>query len=180
MTAPALVYYSLTPTAPAAPPPPNPVALISSSIFSPTVPAFLGSGLIRPFVRDQKNDFANDNGVNVIKACVGQILGTFASDDSGSMQGELLWRPSFGSRLYLLKHKKGPLLIEASRHYVTDALAKWEPRVTNIRVTSAFFPSQLALFVDLIYDVIAKNVPGNQVIAPGVKQQVGIPMQGAA
>jgi phage baseplate assembly protein W len=172
--------YQLTPRAAPPPLPPSPIALISSNIYSPTVPAFLGSGLIHPFIRDQKNDFANDNGLNVIKSCVSEILGTFAADDSGVMQGELAWRPSFGSRIYLLKHKKGPLLIEASRHYATDALARWEPRVTNLRVTSAFFPSQLALYIDLIYDVISKNVPGNQVIFQGVAQRVGVPMQAAA
>jgi phage baseplate assembly protein W len=170
-----VTYALIPPTAPP-PPPPNPIAITSTSILGPTVPAFLGSGLVRPFVRDQKNDFANANGLSVIQSCVGQILGTKASDDTGLRSGELRWRPTFGSRLYLLQHRKGPQLPVMARVYVVDALAKWEPRVTNVRVTAAFFPSQYLLNIDLLYDVIAKNVPGNQVLFPNVAQQVAVPM----
>jgi phage baseplate assembly protein W len=170
------VTYQLTSPPAAAPLPPNPIALVSTSILGSTVPAFLGAGLVRPFTRDQKNDFANANGLPVIQACVGQILGTKASDDAGINNGEVPWRPTFGSRLYLLQHRKGPHLAQMARVYVVDALAKWEPRVTNVRVSSAFFPSQYLLQLDLLYDVIARNVPGNQVLFPGVQQQVAVPM----
>lgn len=170
------VSYALLPPPGAPPPPPNPIAITSTSILGPTVPAFLGAGLVRPFMRDQKNDWANDNGLPVIQSCVGQILGTKASDDTGANQGELAWRPTFGSRLYLLQHRKGPILAQMARVYVVDALSKWEPRVTNVRVTAAFFPSQYLLRIDLLYDVIARNVPGNQVLFPGVAQQVAVPM----
>lgn len=170
------VSYQLQAPPAAPPPPPNPIAITSTSILGPTIPAFLGAGLVCPFVRDQKNDFANDNGLNVIRSCVAQILGTKAADDTGTNQGELVWRPTFGSRLYLLQHRKGPILAQMARVYVVDALAKWETRVTNVRVTAAFFPSQYLLTVDLLYDVIARNVPGNQVLFPGVAQQVAVPM----
>jgi phage baseplate assembly protein W len=92
------------------------------------------------------------------------------------MQGEVKWRPTFGSRLYLLKHKKGPSLPAMAQFYVADALSRWEPRVTNVRVTATFFPSQLMLTIDLLYDVIARNVPGNMVLFPGVTQTVNVPM----
>lgn len=172
MSPPTPVAYTLTPPSPPAPPAPPPVAVISTAILSSTIPAFLGSGLLRPFVRDQKNDFANGNGLAVIQACVGQVLGTKASDDSGRVQGELRWRPTFGCKLYLLQHRKGPHLAQLAAHYVREALARWEPRVTNVQVTSAFFPSQLALELDLLYDVIARNVPGNRVLFAGVSQTV--------
>jgi phage baseplate assembly protein W len=137
-------------------------------------PAFLGAGLLRPFVRDQKQDFANASGVDLVRACVGQILGTRASDDSGEHQGELEWRPDFGSKLYLLQHRKGPLLSELARFYVVEALSRWEPRVTNIRAAAAFDRLERSLTVDLVYDIIAANVPGNNVLFSDVEQSVSI------
>lgn len=138
---------------------------------------FLGSGLFRPFVRDQKNDFANGAGVELVKARVGQILGTRAADDSGDHQGELEWRPAFGSKLYLLQHRKGALLTELAWHYVVDAL-KWEPCVTNVSVEVSFDPSQRLLTIDLTYDIISANVPGNAVVVSGVQQTVNVPLLG--
>jgi len=135
---------------------------------------FLGSGLLRPFVRDQKNDFANDNALPVVKACVGQVLGTRAGDDSGEHQGELEWRPDFGSKLYLLQHRKGPLLVELARFYTLEALTRWEPRVVNVRVDASFDPTQRLLILDLVYDVIAANVSGNNVLFANVDQSVAI------
>ncbi len=137
-------------------------------------PAFLGAGLLRPFVRDQKQDFANAAGVDLVRACVGQILGTRASDDSGEHQGELEWKPDFGSKLYLLKHRRGPLLSELARFYVVEALGRWEPRVTSIRAAAAFDRLERLLTVDLVYDIIAANVAGNNVLFSDVEQSVSV------
>jgi hypothetical protein len=53
---------------------------------------FLGFGLLRPFRRDLKADFASDGGERVIRSAVGQILCTMAGSEF--TQGELPWRPS--------------------------------------------------------------------------------------
>lgn len=137
---------------------------------------FLGSGLLRPFVRDQKNDFANSVGVDLIKACVAQILGTFASDPNGTMQGEIPWRPSFGSRIYLLKHRKGPMLNELARHYALEAIQQWEPRVTISSCVASFDEDTRTLLVQLRYNVISQNVAGNNVLFQDVDQDVTIPL----
>lgn len=141
-----------------------------------TAPSFLGAGLLRPFVRDKKNDFANTSGLPLVKACVGQVLGTRASDDSGEHQGELEWRPGFGSKLYLLQHRKGPLLVALAQHYVVEALTRWEPRVVHVQVDATFDAPERTLLVDLQYDIIAANVPGNNVLFSGVTQQVAVAM----
>jgi phage baseplate assembly protein W len=165
--------YALTTPARAIPPPPL-VATLGTAMVGGSQP-FLGYGLVRPFVRDQKNDFANGGGVANVKACVGEVLGVRASNDGGSAPGELRWRPLFGSLLYLLRHSQGPALPQLARHFIAEALLRWEPRVTNVDVTAAFFPSQLLLRADLVYDVIAQNVAGNNVLFQGVTQQVSIP-----
>jgi phage baseplate assembly protein W len=96
-------------------------------------PAFLGSGLLRPFRRDVKNDFASASGVELVAACVGQVLGTRAG--GAGLPGELPWRHDFGSRLHLLRHKNsretfGDLAVVMAE----EALRRWEPRA---RVTAA-------------------------------------------
>lgn len=90
------------------------------------------SGLLRPFRRDRKADFAAGSGEALIRAAVGQILGTMAASEF--TPGELPWRTEFGSGLHVLRHRKNDALLqELARIHVVDALMRWEPRV---RVTS--------------------------------------------
>ncbi len=136
--------------------------------------AFLGTGLVTPFQRDVKNDFANDSGLNLIKSCVGQILGTRARN--GTTKGEIEWRSDFGSLVFTMLHRKGRLLNELARVYVTDALAKWEPRVQVATVQLFWTPTKNLFVIGLRYDVIDRNVPGNNVIYPGVEQDILLPV----
>lgn len=97
---------------------------------------FLGFGLLRPFRRDLKADFAADGGEKVIRSAVGQILGTMAGSDF--TQGEVPWRTEFGSLLHLLRHQKNDAVLqELARVYVVDALKRCEPRVivTSVQAT---------------------------------------------
>ena len=91
--------------------------------FSP-----FGVGLIRPFQRDQKNDFAWAKDATLVIAAVGQILGTLCSSEFS--EGELPWRPEFGSLLHLLRHRpNSPAINELAHTYVIDALQRWERRI---------------------------------------------------
>jgi phage baseplate assembly protein W len=68
-----------------------------------------------------------------LRAAVGQVLGTMAQADG--VAGELPFRPEFGSRLHLLRHRKvDALLQELARVYVIEALGRWERRVNVLRV----------------------------------------------
>lgn len=178
------IPFALSPPAAAPPAPPPFVASMTTStqIFGDTTSPFWGSGIVRPFRRDQKSDIANASGLALIKACVGQVLATRAAGQlsaaiSGAMVvygGELRWRPEFGSKLYILKHAKGGPLSELARYYCADALAKWEPRVTNVNAIATFYPLSYSVEINLVYDVISKNAPGNQVLVQGVQQTVGL------
>ena len=95
-------------------------------------------GIITPFQRDRKNDFANATGVILIVSNVQQILGTRATSAAGP--GELPFNPNFGSLLYLLRHQKIDVVRKAQALvYVVDALRRWEPRalVTSVQVDDA-------------------------------------------
>lgn len=134
---------------------------------------FLGFGLLRPFRRDQKADFAADGGDAVIKSAVGQILGTIGSSDF--TQGELPWRSEFGSLLHLLRHQKNDrVLQELARVYVVDALKRWEPRVvvTSVQASREQQDGENILAIRLRYNVISTNTPGNNVVLAGIEQTV--------
>ncbi len=137
----------------------------------------LGYGLLRPFRRDQKNDFANGSGEELVRACVGQVLGTRGA--GAVAQGELPWAPERGSLLYLLRHQANDLVLQnLGRQYVVDALRAFEPRirVKSTRITREVGPTgeESVLLIRVVYDVLAAPQPSNLVIFPGVDQTVAL------
>jgi phage baseplate assembly protein W len=132
-----------------------------------------GFGLVRPFQRDRKADFAAAGGERVIRSAVGQILGTMAGSDF--TQGELPWNTGFGSLLHLLRNRKNdPTLQELARVYVVDALKRWEPRVrvTSVQVTREGDQGENVLAIRLRYDIVAS--PGGNALIPAVEQSVRV------
>lgn len=140
-------------------------------------PAFLGFGLTTPFVRGA-NDFASAAGVELVKSCVSQVLGTIG--DTPISGGELPWRTEFGSALERMRHRNQDyMFVELARTYVVDAITRWEPRalVKTVRLgQSTSNARQASIFVT--FDVIRANVPGNAVVA--ADQTVEIPIPGGA
>jgi phage baseplate assembly protein W len=116
---------------------------------------FNGFGLVRPFQRDLRNDFAAAGDAQLVRSAVGQILATVGS--SGFTQGEVPWRTEFGSLLHLLRHQRNDhVLQELARVYVVEALSRWEPRVvvTSVRVTRSSRGEECQLLIHLSYDVV--------------------------
>lgn len=159
-------------TPPAAPSPP-----ISNPLPPQTFKSFLGRGIVAPFRRDRKTDFASASGEALVRSRVAEILGVQCSDAGGTLQGELPWRHAFGSMLYRLKHKKGIVLQELARVYVIDALRRWEPavQVSNASVVS-FDRDTRTLTIRLRYDVIKVNSPSNAVVLQGIDQTIDVPL----
>ena len=111
-------------------------------------------GLLRPFRRDRKTDFASGGGEAAIRSAVGQILGTMAASEF--TQGETPWRTEFGSLLHLLRHQKNDALLqELARVHVVDALKRWEPRVqvTSVAVSRGQADSGNALTLRVRYAI---------------------------
>lgn len=139
--------------------------------------AFLGFGLLTPFRRDQKGDFAAGEEAELVLACVAQVLGTRCSAMTpyGAAQGELPWRPTFGSRLYTLAHRNldDPVTQQLARVYASDALEQWEPRfkvhaaLVSKRKSAPGVPGVDTLVVRVQGDIIRANVPGNNVLVAG-------------
>jgi phage gp46-like protein len=93
-------------------------------------------GLLTPFRRDRKRDFASGSGAELLRSKVLQALMTEGATPRSS--GELPWRTSFGAGLHLLRHQRNDeVLAELARVYVRDALARWVPsaRLVALQVT---------------------------------------------
>ena len=103
---------------------------------------------------------------------VGQVLGTRAA--SSFTEGELPWRPDFGSLLHQLKHQQNnEILGELARVHVIDALRRWDDR---IEVTNVFLersirtPNRLLISVEFNVVDINSGTP----IQEGLLTQISV------
>jgi phage baseplate assembly protein W len=136
---------------------------------------FLGRGLSIPFRRDKARDFASASGEALVRSAVAQVLGTVGASDF--TQGELPWRTEFGSLLHLLRHQKNDVALrEMAKVYVQDALRRWEPRIIVTRLDAERLDDNQGskLVLRLRYNVIQRNVPGNQVLLEGIEQTIAL------
>ena len=91
-------------------------------------------GLLAPFRRDRKRDFASDDGDDLLASKVLQVLATEGATARAS--GELPWRTTFGAPLLLLRHQNNDVaLAELARIYVRDAFRRWLPDAEVVRIT---------------------------------------------
>ena len=90
-------------------------------------------GLLVPFRRDRKRDFATGTGADLLGSKVLQAIMTAGATPRSS--GELPWRTSFGAGLDLLRHQRNDAaLAELARVQVRDALRRWVPEVDLVGV----------------------------------------------
>lgn len=139
---------------------------------------FIGYGIIAPFRRDRKNDFATDGGVELVRSRVAQILGMRGG--YGQFTGELPWNTDLGSILYLLRQRKNDIALqELAQAWVTQSLAQWEPavRVTRVIVSAEEQTpggGENVLLIRLWYDILAQPGQRTGVLAAGVEQTVAL------
>ena len=88
--------------------------------------------------------------------------------------GELRWRPEFGSKFHLLRMRKGQVVDEMARIYTREALSRWEPRVTLSNAETSFDEKTRVRTIKATTDVIDRNVPGNNVLLPNVTTSVEV------
>jgi phage baseplate assembly protein W len=167
--------WSLVPDpTPVVPTPAQAATTQAATNTSKGLPSFLGQGLIRPFQRDLKNDFASDSGSNLVVACVGQILGTRA--DSAAGPGELPWRTDFGSRLHLVRHRNNnDVANNLATVMVQEALTAWEPRVTAVTASVEPTSNPRVMQVRVKYNVVDRG--GSTILAD---QTANVPVQSAS
>jgi len=90
-------------------------------------------GLLAPFRRDRKRDFASGDGEELLASKVLAVLATEGA--TARCSGELPWRTAFGTPLQLLRHRNNDIALgDLARVYVRDALARWLPEVKLLAV----------------------------------------------
>ena len=103
-------------------------------------------GLLVPFRRDRKRDFATGTGADLLGSKVLQAVMTVGATPRSS--GELPWRTSFGAGLDLLRHQRNDAaLAELARVQVRDALRRWVPEAELVGVDVAREDATLTLRV---------------------------------
>lgn len=156
------------------PTPATAAANIAAINTSRGLPSFLGQGIIRPFRRDKKNDFASGAGVALVVSCVGQILGTKAN--SATHPGELPWRTDFGSQIHILRHRNNSkFLADFATVMVQAAVARWEPRVAVVRVAIEDTLEPRKLLLRVTFNIVDRG--GRVVLA---NQEAVVPIELAA
>lgn len=118
-------------------------------------------GLLVPFRRDRKRDFATGDGDLLLASKVLQVLATEGAIARSS--GELPWRTAFGTPLQLLRHHRNDVaLAELGRVYIRDALRRWVPDAEVVSVVAERDGAALTLRV--------------RFVAAGEARQVDVPL----
>lgn len=133
---------------------------------------FIGRGLITPFRRDQKQDFANSSGIDVIRSNVSTILNTTCA--SNRTQGEIPFNQKLGSLLAFLKHKNmdDETFNELALYYVVDALRRNESRVRVTQVRVIKNRKGYHATIKVTYNIVDAQMPQHPIIAPGQTEEV--------
>lgn len=141
-----------------------------------TVSNFTGSGLLRPFQRDGKGDFANAEGATLVQSVFGQILGTRAS--SAASEGELPWRTEAGSLLYTIKHRNNTAVTrERARVFVQDAIRRHDKRIEILDVDVVESERTIELnqiVLRIRWRLVDRNRTGNQVLVEPQTTEVNL------
>jgi hypothetical protein len=103
-------------------------------------------GLLAPFRRDRKRDFASDDSDALLASKVMQVLATESATARSS--GELPWRTAFGTPLQRLRHQRNDAVLgELARVYIRDALRRWLPEAQVVSVAVERVDASLVLRV---------------------------------
>jgi len=95
----------------------------------------LPTGLLIPFRRDKKRDFASGAGEDLLASKVRQALLTEGATPRSS--GELPWRTAFGSGLHVLRHlRTDAALSDLARVHVRACLKRWVPEAELVAVSA--------------------------------------------
>jgi phage baseplate assembly protein W len=112
---------------------------------------FLGQGLAFPLQVNARGEVALVRGERDIEQSIRIILGT--------QPGERVMRPEFGCRAHELLFEPRTVATETLlRRYVSEALRRWEPRIT-VQAVNVFTSQELdgALFAEVTYVIKATH-----------------------
>ncbi len=135
---------------------------------------FISRGIITPFRRDLKQDFANASGKEVIASNIHTILNTTCA--SRTTQGEIPFNQKLGSLLVRLRHKNmdSAIVRELAIVHTVEALHENEPRVRVREVNLIKDRKRYRINIRVTYDIVDITQPGSPVIAAGQTEEVTV------
>lgn len=88
-----------------------------------------GSGIVCPFQRDGKGDFANDTGMRLLKSDISELIGIIGP--TATEPGELPWDTDRGSRIRSLRHRHlhSEMMRALAEQYTMMPIRRYETRV---------------------------------------------------
>lgn len=136
--------------------------------------AYLGTGLVVPFRRDGKNDFAYETGEALVASTLQLVLGTRRAGPQND--GELPFNQELGTLISMLRHRNvnDPTTEELAAHYVIESLATHEPRIRPKAVGFLPRPEANRIALRLRYDLVDRGTTGINVIAQDIQQEFEI------
>lgn len=135
---------------------------------------FISRGIITPFRRDQKLDFANSTDVNVVRSNVHTILNVTKA--SRTTQGEIPFNQKLGSLLIRIRHRNmdSTLVRELAIVHTVEALQENEPRVRVKEVNLIKDRTRFKATIQVIYDIVDITQPGSPIIAAKQVEEIFI------
>lgn len=151
---------------------PAAAAVQASEVVPNASPLTVARGLLLPFQRNQRSDFANATGSELWIARVKLLLSVRGPTERGV--GEIAWRPEEGAPLHLLRHQNNtPMMREMARHYIVDAFRRSLPGVVLSDLGTPLLEKN-KLTVRITFMVVQGNVP----VERGLEAVAEIPVTG--
>lgn len=108
-------------------------------------------GLVLPIDKKPGGFFHTAFTREIIKSSINMILLT--------RRGERVMLPEFGSNVHLLVFEPNDQILRSLvERYITDDLARWEPRIRLLSIRTLTFDNEHALQVHLEYEIISVGV----------------------
>jgi phage baseplate assembly protein W len=126
----------------------------------------LGTAPIAPFTRSS-GDISNATGVALMQSRLKQILGT--------KQGELPWRPDFGSALDALRHKNtNEAFYSDARDFIAHQIKEFEPDIQLEDVS--IYRNNTAVVVHVKWSLAARSVNGAAQLVDTQVAELAVPL----
>jgi len=131
-----------------------------------------GHGILFPFVRDEKGDFANAGELDCLSSDISMLLGVIGPSVDGP--GELPFATELGSRIVELKHRQihSDLTNALASQYTGETIRRWDNRVRVGKTTTQILDQggqENMLLVKTVVKPVGYNSNENTIVSAEVE-----------